>query len=86
MGEKVEGYSPAISNKDEGNEIEFSDGFTDLHTTSYKEVLAGNGFKLMEAKPSIQIVHDIRHQSPIGLIGEYHPYCKIPLKNHPFSK
>lgn len=73
------------SMKIEGEEIEFSDGFTDLHTTSYKEVLAGNGFKLLEAKPSIQIVHDIRHAQPIGLVGEYHPYCKLSQTKHPFS-
>ncbi|MEI6311439.1 MAG: Gfo/Idh/MocA family oxidoreductase [Bacteroidota bacterium] len=73
------------SMKIEGEEIEFSDGFTDLHTTSYKEVLAGNGFKLLEAKPSIQIVHDIRHTQPIGLVGEYHPYCKLSQTKHPFS-
>lgn len=73
------------SMKIEGEEIEFSDGFTDLHTTSYKEILAGNGFKLIEAKPSIQIVHDIRHTQPIGLVGEYHPYCKLTQTKHPFS-
>lgn len=47
----------------EGNEIEFSDGFTDLHTTSYKEILAGNGFGLHDARPSIELVHQIRQQA-----------------------
>ncbi len=73
------------SMKIEGEEIEFSDGFTDLHTTSYKEILAGNGYRLLEAKPSIQIVHDIRHAQPLGLVGEYHPYCKLTQTKHPFS-
>jgi UDP-N-acetyl-2-amino-2-deoxyglucuronate dehydrogenase len=73
------------SMKIEGEEIEFSDGFTDLHTTSYKEILEGRGFKLEEAKPSIQIVHDIRHQTPMGLVGEYHPYCNIAQNKHPFN-
>jgi UDP-N-acetyl-2-amino-2-deoxyglucuronate dehydrogenase len=47
----------------EGEEIEFSDGFTDLHTRSYSEILAGKGFGLTDAAPSIALVHDIRKQS-----------------------
>lgn len=69
----------------EGEEIEFSDGFTDLHTTSYKEILAGRGFGLDEAYPSIGIVHDIRHATPIGLQGEYHPFANQALAKHPFG-
>ena len=60
----------------EGKDIEFSGNFTDLHTKSYESVLAGNGFKLMEAKTSIDIVHDIRNSQPVGLKGDYHPFCK----------
>ncbi|MEI6347903.1 MAG: Gfo/Idh/MocA family oxidoreductase [Bacteroidota bacterium] len=55
------------------NEIEFSGGFTDLHTQSYQQILAGNGFGLQDARNSIEIVHTIRNSSPIGLIGDYHP-------------
>ncbi len=44
----------------EGEEIEFSDGFTDLHTRSYEQILLGNGFGLQEARPSIEVVHQIR--------------------------
>ena len=54
-------------------EIEFSGGFTDLHTLSYKEIINGNGFGLDEAKVSIQTVYDIRNATPVGLIGDYHP-------------
>jgi UDP-N-acetyl-2-amino-2-deoxyglucuronate dehydrogenase len=61
----------------EGEEIEFSGGFTDLHTKSYEAVLEGNGFGLMEAKTSIDIVHDIRNSAPVGLKGDYHPFCKL---------
>ena len=43
-----------------GNEIEFSDGFTELHTTSYKEILAGRGFGLADAKPSIELAYQLR--------------------------
>ncbi len=69
----------------EGEEIEFSDGFTDLHTTSYKEILAGRGFGLDEAYASIGIVHDIRHATPVGLKGDYHPFAKLDLTKHPFG-
>lgn len=69
----------------EGEEIEFSDGFTDLHTTSYKEILAGRGFGLDEAYASIGIVHDIRHATPVGLTGDYHPFAKLDLTKHPFG-
>ena len=43
-----------------GNEIEFSDGFTELHTKSYAEILAGRGFGLNDARPSIELAHQIR--------------------------
>ena len=59
----------------EGNEVEFSDGFKDLHTRSYEEVLRGNGFGLDEAFESISIVSQVRKMEPIGLLGEYHPFC-----------
>ncbi len=61
----------------DGEEIEFSEGFGDLHTRSYQEILKGNGFGLDAALPSIEIVHDIRVASPIGAKGEYHPFAKI---------
>jgi UDP-N-acetyl-2-amino-2-deoxyglucuronate dehydrogenase len=57
----------------EGEEIEFSGGFKDLHTVSYEEILKGNGFGLETARNSIQIVHDIRTAEIIGLKGDYHP-------------
>ncbi|MEJ7645979.1 MAG: Gfo/Idh/MocA family oxidoreductase [Chryseolinea sp.] len=46
----------------EGEEIEFSDGFTDLHTKSYAEILKGNGFGIADAKPSIDLVFKIRNR------------------------
>jgi UDP-N-acetyl-2-amino-2-deoxyglucuronate dehydrogenase len=60
----------------DGDEIEFSGGFTDLHTRSYQEILKGNGFGLDEAYNSISTVSTIRNQEPIGLKGNYHPFCK----------
>jgi len=44
-----------------GDEIEFSGGFTDLHTLSYQEILKGNGFGLEDARPTIELVHQIRN-------------------------
>jgi UDP-N-acetyl-2-amino-2-deoxyglucuronate dehydrogenase len=45
----------------EGQELEFSDGFTDLHTQSYKDILAGGGFGIKDVKKAIQIVSGIRN-------------------------
>lgn len=64
--------------------FEFSGGFTELHTRSYEHVLEGKGFGLEDSKQAINIVHDIRHQTPIGLKGDYHPFAKLPLAKHPF--
>jgi UDP-N-acetyl-2-amino-2-deoxyglucuronate dehydrogenase len=44
-----------------GEEVEFSDGFTDLHTEAYKQILCGNGFSVDDARPSIELVHRLRH-------------------------
>ncbi len=57
---RLSGKRTFRSLKMEGEEIEFSDGFTDLHTKSYEEILKGNGFKLIEAKPSIELAQQIR--------------------------
>jgi len=70
----------------EGEEIEFSEGFTDLHTRSYEEILKGNGFEIGEARRSIEIVYDIRNQIPVGLKGDYHPFAVKPLSVHPFLR
>jgi UDP-N-acetyl-2-amino-2-deoxyglucuronate dehydrogenase len=64
----------------DGNEFEFSDGFADLHSLSYKEILNGNGFGIDEAKPSIETVYEIRNSNPVGLKGEYHPFLKKILE------
>ena len=68
----------------EGSEFEFSNGFTELHTRSYEEILAGRGFGLKDASPCIELASDIRHAQPIGLQGEYHPMATCPLSSHPF--
>ncbi len=60
----------------DGKEIEFSSGFTDLHTKTYEQILSGNGFGLEDAKPSVEIVYAIRNSRPVGLKGEFHPFVK----------
>ncbi|HMO61138.1 MAG TPA: Gfo/Idh/MocA family oxidoreductase [Ferruginibacter sp.] len=57
-----------------GNEIDFSDNFTNLHTRVYQEVLAGNGFGLEENRVAIEIAGSIRSQTPVGITGDYHPF------------
>ena len=69
----------------DGDEFEFSQGFTELHTESYKHILRGEGFRISEARPCIEIVEQIRTSTPVGLVGEYHPLAKMPLSSHPFG-
>ena len=45
----------------DGREVEFSEGFADLHTRIYEEVLAGRGFGIADARPSIVLTSKIRH-------------------------
>ena len=82
---KVKGQRTFRSIKVEGEELEFSGGFTDLHTKVYKGVLEGNGYGLEDARQAIEIVHNIRTSEPIGLKGEYHPLAIKDSSNHPFS-
>ncbi|WP_299610310.1 Gfo/Idh/MocA family oxidoreductase [uncultured Aquimarina sp.] len=73
---KAEGKRTYRSITLDNEEIEFSTGFTELHTKSYQSILKGEGFGLLEAKPSIEIVHDIRNAEISRLEGDYHPYLK----------
>ena len=69
----------------DGEEFEFSEGFTELHTLSYQKILAGEGFRIQEARPCIEIVSQIRNSVPIGLVGDYHPLAKLKQTPHPFG-
>ncbi|MHA3904165.1 Gfo/Idh/MocA family oxidoreductase [Castellaniella sp. WN] len=60
----------------DGEEIEFSSGFTDLHTRSYEEILAGRGFGLEENRVAIETVSTIRNAPIASLKGNYHPFLK----------
>ena len=57
----------------DGENIEFSDGFTDLHTLVYKDILAGKGFGIETARPSINFVHKIREARKVENKDAYHP-------------
>ena len=59
----------------DNEELEFSKGFTELHTKSYQKILLNKGFGLDEVKNSIEIVHDIRNKA-ILQTGEKHPFVK----------
>jgi UDP-N-acetyl-2-amino-2-deoxyglucuronate dehydrogenase len=60
----------------DGEEIEFSEGFADLHTITYREILAGRGFGLRDARQSVETAYTIRNSKPTGLKGDYHPILK----------
>lgn len=60
----------------DGEEIEFSGGFTDLHIRSYEEILAGRGFGLEENRTAINTVAAIRDAKIAPLAGDYHPFLK----------
>jgi UDP-N-acetyl-2-amino-2-deoxyglucuronate dehydrogenase len=62
----------------DGEEVEFSEGFTDLHTASYRDVLSGGGFGLNAARPSIELVHRIRHATPLRALERMHPLAISP--------
>lgn len=83
---KAKGQRTYRSIKIENKEVEFSGGFTDLHTQSYKHILEGKGFGIEEAATAIDIVHAIRNSKPEGLKGNYHPFCKLDLAKHPFKR
>jgi len=57
----------------DGSEIEFSDGFTDLHTRVYEQTLAGNGFGIAAARPAIELVHGLRQAPVTAPTSDTHP-------------
>lgn len=65
--------------KIDGREVEFSEGFGELHTDSYRNILAGKGFGIDQARPSIELVDGIRHAPPTGLVGDVHPFARLHI-------
>lgn len=82
---REQGLRTYRSIKIENEEFEFSGGFTELHTQSYKHILAGQGFGLDDVRACIQTVYDIRNTKAIGLVGDYHPLAALPTEPHPFG-
>ena len=60
----------------DGEEIEFSGGFTDLHTLVYKDILNGGGYGIEDARPSVQTAWDIRHSKIIEKTDRLHDFLK----------
>jgi len=60
----------------DGEEVEFTEGFADLHTRIYEEVLVGRGFGLDEVKPVTNLVHGIRHAALTSDSSLFHPFLK----------
>lgn len=70
-----EGKMTERSLKIDGEEIEFTDGFTDLHTKVYSETLAGRGFGIETARPSVELVYNIRDGKITGKLNAVHPFA-----------
>jgi len=72
---KAKGQTTYRSIQIAGDELEFTGGFTDLHTESYKNILSGKGFGLDQAKPSIEMVHYIRNAEIVNTMKDCeHPF------------
>jgi UDP-N-acetyl-2-amino-2-deoxyglucuronate dehydrogenase len=78
-GAKERGLRTYRSITVDGKEIEFSGGFTDLHTQAYTHILEWNGFGISDARSCILLTHEIRNTEPIGLKGDYHPFLKTKI-------
>ena len=63
----------------DGEEIEFSGVFADLHTIVYQDILQGGGFGIAEARPSIELVYRIRNIQPVGFNDRVHPLAEVKL-------
>ena len=61
------------------DQIEFSEGFTDLHTVSYEEIMAGNGFGIEDVRPSIEIVSALRTAAIQPAGADAHPFAVVYL-------
>ncbi|QEA13253.1 Gfo/Idh/MocA family oxidoreductase [Comamonas flocculans] len=76
LPDEVKGRKPTFRSIDiSGEQLEFSEGFTELHTTSYREILAGRGYGLEDARHCIETVNVIRSARPVrGNADEMHPF------------
>ena len=60
----------------DGEELDLSPGFTDLHTELYRDILDGGGFGIQEARPSIELVYNVRQSRESSANGLVHPMLK----------
>lgn len=60
-----------------GKEYEFSQGFTDLHTDSYRHILSGQGFGIEHARPAIELVYQLRQEKLHVPKNDYHPLTPV---------
>jgi UDP-N-acetyl-2-amino-2-deoxyglucuronate dehydrogenase len=73
---KSEGKTTFRSITVDDEEIEFSGGFTDLHTMVYQDILSSGGYGIEDARPSIELVHAIREATPVDNPDKIHPFLK----------
>ncbi|RNC66007.1 MAG: gfo/Idh/MocA family oxidoreductase [Desulfuromonadales bacterium] len=73
---RTKGMSTYRSLTMNGEEIEFSDGFTELHTAVYRNILTGSGFGIEDARASINLAYQIRHSQPVRINDHCHPRLK----------
>lgn len=74
------GKSTFLSIKVNDAECELTDGFTDLHTRVYEQILTGQGFSIENARPSIELVHQLRQATPTPTTGWRRLSNLFPLK------
>lgn len=61
----------------DGDDFEFSEGFTDLHTAVYQDILAGRGFGMEDARASINLVYELRNARAVAVSsGHSHPFLQ----------
>lgn len=78
---RAQGKTAFRSLASDGHELEFSDGFPDLHTAVYQDVLAGGGFGIEDVRPSIQLAYDIRTASIVPAGSDAHPFVVRPSES-----
>lgn len=83
LPENVKGKKTTYrSIKVDGEEVEFSEGFTDLHIRSYEDIITGRGFGIETVRPSIEVVSAFRSQQPDFRRGERHPLVEKHRHEH----
>jgi hypothetical protein len=83
LPESVNGKAAFRSITVDGEDMEFSDGFSELHTRSYEEIIAGRGFGVEAVRPSIEIVSALRRARIELHRGERHPFVAKHFTNLP---